>query len=72
MIVGNVVTGADAFAQSHAWLEAKVDDRWVLMDPTFASGVIQGTTFIPEYDPSYFDPPSGKFATAHYQMDDQY
>lgn len=49
----------------HSWVEVRVGDRWLEMDPTFASGVVIGTRFIPRFNPDYFDPKPEFMAEDH-------
>lgn len=56
----------------HAWVEVRLGERWVEMDPTFGAGVVDGTDFIPRYDPRYFDPPAGLLAETHTREGIQY
>lgn len=42
--------------ERHAWVEVKVDDDWIVMDPTWGSGYVQGGTFYFDYNEAYFDP----------------
>ncbi|MFC4075586.1 transglutaminase domain-containing protein [Salinithrix halophila] len=50
----------------HAWVEVKVDGRWLTMDPTWGSGYIDGNDrFVRRYTTKYFDPKPGEFAKTH-------
>lgn len=67
----HVVTGT-AGGTAHAWVEVKVGERWIEMDPTFGAGVVQGTTLIPRYDSQYFDPSPQFLARTHRRGGTQY
>ncbi len=64
--------GSGFLRTGHSWVEVKVGDRWVEMDPTFASGVIVGIAFEPRFDPSYFDPDPAFLAKTHRRDGVQY
>ena len=52
--------------QRHAWVEVRVDGRWLVMDPTWGSGYItKEGTFQKRYDSRYFDPPSSLLDKTH-------
>jgi hypothetical protein len=58
-----VVTG---FAgQNHAWVETKVDGRWLTMDPTWGSGYLQNNKFVQKFTMQYFDPKPAEFQKTH-------
>lgn len=56
---GSVVTG------DHAWVEAKVDGSWLIMDPTWGAGYVEGDRFVPRYTEKYFNPVMNKFNRTH-------
>jgi transglutaminase-like putative cysteine protease len=50
----------------HAWVEARIDGRWITMDPTWGSGYLTPDgSFVAQYDPRYFDPDPAFFAQTH-------
>lgn len=50
----------------HAWVEVKVDGRWLTMDPTWGSGYLNSNGwFIKKYNPEYFDPDPAEFRKTH-------
>lgn len=59
---------------NHAWNAVKIGERWVLLDPTWASGAsdadCQQVTH--EFAPFYFDPPPAKFVLSHLPTDSQW
>ena len=56
----------EAGGQRHAWVEVRVDGRWLVMDPTWGSGYItKEGTFQKRYDSRYFDPPSSLLDKTH-------
>lgn len=55
-----------AGGQRHAWVEVRVDGRWLAMDPTWGSGYItEKGTFAKRLDFRYFDPPQGFLDKTH-------
>jgi hypothetical protein len=51
--------------QNHAWVETKVDGRWLTMDPTWGSGYLQNNKFVPKFTMEYFDPKPADFQKTH-------
>ncbi|SDN53028.1 Transglutaminase-like superfamily protein [Fictibacillus solisalsi] len=51
--------------QDHAWIETKVDGRWLTMDPTWGSGYLQNGRFVRNYTLKYFDPEPEEFKKSH-------
>ncbi|MCQ6268280.1 transglutaminase domain-containing protein [Fictibacillus sp. WQ 8-8] len=51
--------------QDHAWIETKVDGRWLTMDPTWGSGYLQNNEFIRNFTMKYFDPAPSEFKKTH-------
>lgn len=51
--------------QNHAWVETKVDGRWLTMDPTWGSGYLQDNKFVPKFTMEYFDPKPADFQKTH-------
>lgn len=51
--------------QDHAWIETKVDGRWLTMDPTWGSGYLQNGRFVRNYTLKYFDPNPEEFKKSH-------
>jgi hypothetical protein len=50
----------------HAWVEVKVDGRWLTMDPTWGSGYLHPNGwFVKRYNPKYFDPSPAEFQKTH-------
>ncbi|MDB4895258.1 MAG: transglutaminase protein, partial [Firmicutes bacterium] len=70
IVTGRAGSGYDV--AGHAWVEFYNGDRWVEMDPTFASGVVSGTGFVPRYDARYFDPAPDFLKTTHTREGIQY
>ncbi|SHF29794.1 Transglutaminase-like superfamily protein [Seinonella peptonophila] len=47
----------EAGNQRHAWVEVKIGDHWISMDPTWGSGYITPNgKFVKKYDSNYFNP----------------
>jgi transglutaminase/protease-like cytokinesis protein 3 len=59
---------------NHAWNAVKIGERWVLLDPTWASGASDADCrqVTRDFAPFYFDPPSAKFALSHLPTDSQW
>lgn len=56
----------EAGNQRHAWIEARIKDQWVSMDPTWGSGYINTEgQFIKKYDSSYFNPSADYLYRTH-------
>ncbi|MCA1056990.1 transglutaminase-like domain-containing protein [Rossellomorea aquimaris] len=51
--------------QRHAWVEAKVDGKWLTMDPTWGSGYIKDDQFVADFNEEYFDPDPAEFEKTH-------
>ncbi|WP_175986519.1 transglutaminase domain-containing protein [Bacillus sp. Marseille-Q1617] len=51
--------------QRHAWVEAKVDGKWLTMDPTWGSGYIKDDKFVADFNEKYFDPDPAEFEKTH-------
>lgn len=59
---------------NHAWNAVKIGDRWILLDPTWASGASDADCrqVTHEFAPFYFDPPPDKFVLSHLPTDSQW
>lgn len=53
----------------HAWVEAKVDDEWIEMDPTWGAGYIDSDEFHFKYTEDYFDPDPDFLEETHTRYD---
>ncbi|MBT2691250.1 transglutaminase domain-containing protein [Bacillus sp. ISL-47] len=53
--------------QKHAWVEVKVDGRWLTMDPTWGAGYIKDDKFVAAFNEKYFDPNKEEFEKTHYR-----
>ena len=51
--------------QRHAWVEAKVDGKWLTLDPTWGSGYIKDDKFVADFNEKYFDPDPAEFEKTH-------
>ncbi|MCE7791102.1 transglutaminase-like domain-containing protein [Salipaludibacillus sp. CUR1] len=50
----------------HAWVEVKVDGKWLTMDPALGAGTInEEGEFFPAYTEEYFDPDPDVFKETH-------
>nr|WP_237446550.1 transglutaminase-like domain-containing protein [Shimazuella alba] len=55
-----------ANGQNHAWVEAKVNGEWLIMDPTWGSGYIDPNRgFVKQYDGRFFDISSKRLERTH-------
>ncbi|MGP4082642.1 transglutaminase domain-containing protein [Pseudalkalibacillus sp. R45] len=68
-----MVTGRATFSFArHAWVETKVDGKWLLMDPTWGSGYLKDDKFVKKYTDKYFDQDPKEFDKDHSREDIQY
>ena len=51
--------------ERHAWVEVKIDNEWVVMDPTWGAGYVQDGEFTFHYTEDYFDPDPVFFEETH-------
>lgn len=51
--------------ERHAWVEVKVDEEWLVMDPTWGAGYVQNGIFHFHYNEEYFDPDPSFLAETH-------
>jgi transglutaminase/protease-like cytokinesis protein 3 len=58
--------GKTSNAINHAWNAVKIDDNWLLLDATWASGYNSGNQWVREYNPYFFDIPKDKIFKSHY------
>ncbi|PTM57494.1 transglutaminase domain-containing protein [Desmospora activa] len=50
----------------HAWVDVKVDGKWITMDPTWGSGYLDAQErFVKKYSTEYFDPNPTQFSQTH-------
>ena len=64
--------GEGASKENHAWIEAKINDEWIIMDPTWGSGYIQDDTFVAKYTDKYFNPDEAEFNQTHVREKPEY
>ncbi|WP_438315502.1 transglutaminase domain-containing protein [Sporosarcina sp. FA9] len=55
----------------HAWVEVKVDNEWLTMDPTWGSGYVDKGIFVANYKEDYFDPTEEAFKS-HFRVGVEY
>lgn len=56
----------EAGNQRHAWIEVRINDKWITMDPTWGSGYITPDgRFVKRYDERYFNPSKQFFRRTH-------
>ncbi len=51
---------------NHAWNAVKVNNKWLLLDATWAAGYNDGGKWVRRFDPYYFDVPKDKIFKTHY------
>ncbi|MEM6328426.1 MAG: transglutaminase domain-containing protein [Bacteroidota bacterium] len=56
----------------HAWVAARLDGAWVLMDPTWAAGGVSGGRFFPRFRGEWFASPPDWFARRHIPTDERW
>lgn len=64
--------GTGFFKENHAWIEAKIDGHWLIMDPTWGSGYIENDQFVPKYTEKYFNPDEAEFNKTHIREKPEY
>ncbi|MGE8206488.1 transglutaminase domain-containing protein [Heyndrickxia sp. NPDC080065] len=57
--------GTGVWKENHAWIEAKIDGKWLTMDPTWGAGYLQNDKFIAKYTDKYFNPNPTEFNKTH-------
>lgn len=53
----------------HAWCASKIDGKWFLFDPTWASGFIEGQKFTKKLNNSFFKAEPSKMIASHMPFD---
>ena len=63
--------GSNQFMCNHKWNAVMIDNKWYLLDATWASGYLNfsGTNFIRDYNANYFLAPPKYFIQDHYPDD---
>ena len=54
---------------SHAWCGAKVDGKWQLFDPTWASGYVTNGKFVAKFNNAYYNTNPSKSIQSHMPFD---
>ena len=54
VVVGYTINGGRVSDEGHAWNAIMVDSVWFLVDATWGSGYVDGSTFYPVFKPEYF------------------
>jgi len=60
---------SDLNGSSHAWNAAKIQGNWYLIDATWNSGYVEGTSFTKRYRTSYLFPPPEVMVVSHFPDD---
>ncbi|MBL5767423.1 transglutaminase domain-containing protein, partial [Bacillus sporothermodurans] len=63
VITGKAGTGL--LKENHAWIEAKINGKWLTMDPTWGAGFVQNDKFVAKYTDKYFQPNMNEFNKTH-------
>ena len=58
--------------ESHAWNAVKIDDKWQLIDVTWASGYINGGQFHRKFSDGYFFTPPELFVLDHFPNEEKW
>ena len=68
---GRVTKSPRRFGNNHTWNVVMIDNKWQLLDVTWASGYISwtGDKFIRHFDEEYFLTPPARFILEHYPDD---
>ena len=73
VVVGDARVGADGFgAGGHAWNAARLGHEWVLVDATWDSGHVSGSTFMKQYSTEYLMAPPAAFGLTHRPEEDRW
>ncbi len=69
VVEGVARSSVDEEMENHAWNIIQINDRWLVVDPTWASGVVQSGTFTFRFQPKFFDLPLSQRKWSHYPYD---
>lgn len=74
VIKGNVRNTADEIGQisnttNHAWNAVKIDEKWIILDATWAAGSETDGKWIRDFDDYFYDIPTHKIFKTHYPED---
>jgi transglutaminase/protease-like cytokinesis protein 3 len=74
VIKGNVRNTADEIGQisnttNHAWNAVKIDEKWIILDVTWAAGSESNGKWIRDFDDYFYDIPTRKIFKTHYPED---
>jgi hypothetical protein len=62
-------SGTDRTGQGHAWNAIEINQEWYLLDATWDSGSVDGSTFIKRYRTAYLMPPPEVLIHDHFPDD---
>lgn len=65
--IGGTAQSGTSGSERHAWVEAKVDGEWLVMDPTWGAGYVQDGQFVAHYSDRFFDPDPQEFKKTHHR-----
>lgn len=63
---------APPLQSNHAWNCVLMDGVWQLIDTCWGSGVLDGATYRPNFDPAWFSSTPAEFGRRHYPSDPTY
>lgn len=69
VVMGLVKPGNGEPVLSHAWIAAKNNGRWMLIDPTFGSGYYLNGKYVRDFDDKFFDADPDWLIKTHYPLD---
>jgi transglutaminase-like putative cysteine protease len=64
--------GGDLTGEGHAWNAAQIGGRWVLLDPTWNAGYIEGDRFVKQYTTHYLFAPPEVQGVSHFPDETQW
>ncbi|GAB7257054.1 transglutaminase domain-containing protein [Polaribacter sp. OB-PA-B3] len=50
---------------NHAWNAVKLNDKWIILDPTWAAGYLMNGKWTRKFNPYFYDIPKDKFFKTH-------
>ena len=64
--------GKKLIRPDHAWNAVKLNQKWYLLDVTWAAGSVNNNVFEPEFTPHYFKTPPERFFLNHYPENEEW
>lgn len=69
-VTGTAIAGF--WPENHAWIEARVNGKWISLDPTWGSGYVEKNKFVRKYTEAYFNPSPEEFKKTHVRIGVEY